>query len=463
MNAQPTLYWISSTASPDPQETRIQEILKNSTIRVVTAGLHDLDSMQEAVAGDLLVLNTDANLASISLAAIRRTVPAARLLLRCGIEEIPPGLAGRLAEQFIVTGILDPEEGPELTRSRIISAFGVPRRIRDDAASVPEWRRWLIGQSRPMQKVAEFIRLVGPRRSTVLITGETGTGKEVVARSIHRAGPRASGPFVPLNCGAVPLALLEAELFGHTRGAFTGALQLRVGRFEEASGGTLFLDEIGDIPLELQVKLLRVLQEREVQKIGSSESVRVDARIIAATNCDLPLRVQNGSFREDLFYRLNVVPLELPPLRMRISDVRPLAEHFLEKVSAEEQIAPKKLTPQAWAALENYDWPGNVRQLENAISSAVILSESRTYLDADDFHLRSISRILACAEIGGPMELPDHGLDFEKTVSTIERDLLTQALRRTRGNKKAAAEMLRLKRTTLSAKVRVLDIQAGQT
>ena len=312
-----------------------------------------------------------------------------------------------------------------------------------------------------MQKVAEVIRLVGPRRCTVLITGETGTGKEVVARAIHEAGPRASSPFIAVNCSAIPASLLEAELFGHTRGAFTGAVQMRTGRFEQAGAGTLFLDEIGEVPSELQAKLLRVLQEREFQKLGSSETVRVDARVLAATNCDLRTRVNEGSFREDLFYRLNVVPLELPPLRLRNSDIRPLAEHFLTKLCAEEQIPFKRLTSCAWDALERYDWPGNVRQLENSISSAVILSGSRSYLDVDDFSLPLTPRTHTQADFSSPMSLPDHGLDFTKTVSALERSLVAQALRRTRGNKKAAAEMLRLKRTTLSAKLRVLELEGA--
>jgi DNA-binding NtrC family response regulator len=306
--------------------------------------------------------------------------------------------------------------------------------------------------------VAEVIRLVGPRKCTVLITGETGTGKEVVARAIHAAGPRAGAPFVALNCGAIPAALLEAELFGHTRGAFTGATQIRVGRFEQARGGTLFLDEIGDLPVDLQSKILRVLQEREVQRLGSSETIRVDARIIAATNRDLKMKIRDGGFREDLFYRLNVVPLYISPLRDRIADLGPLVEHFLDKTCAEEDVPRKRLTPRAWAVLEACDWPGNVRQLENAIASAVILSENRLLLDDDDFPDLASRRAPAAVHGSGLLELGDRGIDFTGTVNAIERDLLTQALQRTKGNKKAAAEMLRLKRTTLAAKVRVLEI-----
>src|SRR3954447_15363048 len=199
-----------------------------------------------------------------------------------------------------------------------------------------DWERLLVGESSEMRRVVHLIRMVGPRRATVLITGETGSGKEVAARALHRAGPRRRAPFVAVNCSALPEGLLESELFGHVRGAFTGAVQSRVGRFEEASGGTIFLDEIGELPIELQAKLLRVLQERELQRLGSSETIKVDIRVVAATNCDLPRRIEEGKFREDLYYRLNVVPLEMPPLRRRRDDIPILAAHFVEKVCRAE-------------------------------------------------------------------------------------------------------------------------------
>jgi len=210
-----------------------------------------------------------------------------------------------------------------------------------------DWGRLLVGDSRAMRQVGNLIRLVGARRATVLITGETGTGKELAARALHLAGPRRQGPWVAVNCSALPENLLEAELFGHVRGAFTGAVQSRLGRFEQAQGGTLFLDEIGELPLELQAKLLRVLQEREFQRLGSSETIRSDARVIAASNSDLVRRIEQGRFREDLFYRLNVVPIRMPALRQRPGDVPALARHFVEKICHQEEIPLKTIEPAA--------------------------------------------------------------------------------------------------------------------
>ena len=446
----PRLIWISETAEPSREEGRIRKTFESTPVDLI---IRHPDQVWEFVfrAGDtVLIDNAERSSMQESIRHLRSAMPAPRLLLRSKSNPDSWRCPGEQA--------LDGHEGLELTKSRILAAMPpIEKGALPAEDATADWRRNLIGQSRAIQKVAEVIRLVGPRRCTVLITGETGTGKEVAARSIHMAGPRRLSPFVALNCSAVPPALLESELFGHTRGAFTGAAQLRIGRFEQAQCGALFLDEIGDMPIELQAKLLRVLQEREFQRLGSSEAVRVDARVLAATNHDLRQLVMEGTFREDLYYRLNVVPLELPPLRAHMSDLRTLADHFLKKICSEEQIDLKRLTPDAWAALEAYDWPGNIRQLENAISSGVILSENRPYLDIDDFSLpasivnRGTRRIESLA-------LPEHGLDFTETVNAIERSLLSQALKKTGGNKKAAAEMLRLKRTTLTAKVRILEV-----
>jgi transcriptional regulator with GAF, ATPase, and Fis domain len=320
-----------------------------------------------------------------------------------------------------------------------------------------DWERLLVGDSHPIRQVNHIIRMVGARRATVLITGETGSGKEVAARALHLAGPRRRGPLVAFNCSALPENLLEAELFGHVRGAFTGAAQNRMGRFEAANGGTLFLDEIGDMPLDLQAKLLRALQEREIQRLGSSETIRVDVRVVAATNCDLRERIEEGRFREDLYYRLNVVPLQMPPLRAHREDIPALAAHFAAKICAAERIPLKQLTAGAIAHLRSYTWPGNVRQLENVVEMAIALSGERLSLDSADFPLPE-SRVRP-EPAGGPptVAVPDGGLDYERTMALIERSILEQALRKTGGNKKAAAQMLRLKRTTLSAKVRSLD------
>jgi DNA-binding NtrC family response regulator len=321
--------------------------------------------------------------------------------------------------------------------------------------------RMLVGESRPIRLIAEQIRLVAPRRATVLITGETGTGKEVAARSIHASGNRSRFPLVAVNCSALPEALLEAELFGHVKGAFTGAIGNRVGRFEEANRGTIFLDEIGDLPFGLQAKLLRVLQEREFQRLGSSETIQVDARVIVATNSDLPELVKQGKFREDLYYRLNVVPLAMPPLREHSSDIALLVQHFIAKICRDEGIVPKQISQETLARLAAHDWPGNVRQLENAVEKAIVLSGDRAVLYPGDFHLPPRRHPATYPPGTQPViAIPEHGLDFDRTVGGIELNILEQALRKTRGNKKLAAEMLGLKRTTLTAKLKSL-VAAG--
>jgi DNA-binding NtrC family response regulator len=328
-------------------------------------------------------------------------------------------------------------------------------------AADEDWRRLLIGDSQPMREVCHIIRLVGARRATVLIAGETGAGKELAARALHMAGPRRNAPFVAVNCAAIPENLLEDEFFGHVRGAFTGAIQPRIGKFEQAHGGVIFLDEIGELPLELQAKLLRVLQEREFQRLGGAETIRVDVRVIAAANCDLAEQVARNRFRADLYYRLNVVPIQMPALRQRQEDIPALAAHFVEKVCRAEEIPPKEIASEAIARLRGYSWPGNVRQLENSVEMAVALSGDRPALLAADFRLPESPRALYPSPAAPVFPLPDNGLDYGRTVAGIERSILEQALLRTGGNKKAAAEMLGLKRTTLSAKVRNLAASAA--
>jgi DNA-binding NtrC family response regulator len=326
----------------------------------------------------------------------------------------------------------------------------------EESESAP-WRHFLIGDSRPMEQIAQQIRLVAPRRSTVLITGETGTGKELVARSIHAASGRNRSSLVAVNCSALPEALLEAELFGHVKGAFTGAVGHRVGRFEEANHGTIFLDEIGDMPVSVQAKFLRALQEREFQRLGSSETIRVDVRVVAATHADLAALVKQGKFREDLYYRLNVVPIVLPPLRERPSDVPALVQHFIEKICRDEHLPTKQISRETLCRLAIHDWPGNVRQLENAVEKAIVLSGERSTLIPGDFPLPPRWSPVAYQQGDRALvAVPDQGLDFERTVGSIELNILEQALRKTRGNKKLAAEMLGLKRTTLAAKLKSL-------
>jgi DNA-binding NtrC family response regulator len=335
--------------------------------------------------------------------------------------------------------------------SAIIDAAAEFRRSQRAADSGTEsWRKHIVGSSKAIMRTIEIIRLVGSRRSTILITGETGTGKEMVARAIHLSSPRAQQPIVAVNCNALPENLLEAELFGHVKGAFTGAIQHRVGRFEQANKGTLFLDEVGDLPLDIQTKLLRVLQEREFQRVGSSETIRVDVRLIAATNVDLVQKIREGKFREDLYYRLNVVPIAAPPLRDRLEDIPVLAHHFVEKICRQEDIPLRLLSPETIERLKNCPWPGNVRQLENVVEMAVALSGTRQILYPSDFPLAT-QRVSA-----GPIQTND----FEQTVGRIERQLLEDALKKANGNKTVAAEMLGLKRTTLAAKLKSLEAVA---
>jgi transcriptional regulator with GAF, ATPase, and Fis domain len=332
------------------------------------------------------------------------------------------------------------------------------------------WNRLLVGESQPMRELRAIIRLAGPRQSTVLITGETGTGKERVAQAIHMASRRSGAPMVAVNCGALPEHLIEAELFGHTKGAFTGAVGARMGRFEQAHRGTLFLDEVGETPLILQPKLLRVLQERELQRVGSSETVKVDARIIAASNTNLDRAVAQRLFREDLYYRLNVIPIRVPTLRERRSDIPLLAAHFIERVCRREDLPQKKLTAEALRKLTEFEWPGNVRQLEHAMEMAAALTGDREtiYLGDIEMHLQPSLRELGARESSAtssqcefPLDVPTDDLPFEDLMGKVEKLLLDQALRRHGGNKAKAAKALGLKRTTLLYKLKGQEFVAG--
>jgi DNA-binding NtrC family response regulator len=367
----------------------------------------------------------------------------------------------RDAARYTRIGAFDVAGGDSDTIAAVESAVEFKRAQRASVGQDAPWRSFLVGSSRAMLRTTEIIRLVACRRSTVLITGETGTGKEMVARAIHVASPRAHLPMVAVNCNALPENLLEAELFGHVKGAFTGAFQQRVGRFEQANRGTMFLDEVGDMPLDIQTKLLRVLQEREFQRLGSSETIRVDVRLIAATNVDLVGRIREGKFREDLYYRLNVVPISTPPLRDRMEDIPALASHFLAKICDFEEIPRRRLAPETLSRLTSYSWPGNVRQLENSVENAIALSGEREILYPSDFPLQANALSKAVRTSHPAIAVPDTGMDFEQTVGTIEREILAQALQKAGGNKTAAAEMLGLKRTTLAAKLRSLEASVG--
>jgi DNA-binding NtrC family response regulator len=307
----------------------------------------------------------------------------------------------------------------------------------------------ILGRSRPMQALFQLLETVARSNSTIIVTGETGTGKEVVARAIHHNSPRRAHRFVALNCSAIPETLLEAELFGHVRGAFTGAVGTRQGRFEQAHKGTLFLDEVGTMSVALQMKLLRALQEREFERVGDSQTIKVDVRVIAATNSDLARMVAEGTFREDLFYRLNVIPIQLPPLRERRDDIPLLAKHFLEKFAPGQSL---HLAQQAMRAMMAYHWPGNVRQLENAVERAVALSAGRQEIAVGD--LPPEVQATPQATTTPFVDFPDEGLDMPTYLASIEKDLIQRALDRTKGNRNRAADLLRIKRTTLVEKLK---------
>jgi DNA-binding NtrC family response regulator len=324
----------------------------------------------------------------------------------------------------------------------------------------------IVGKSPAMTRLFQLLETVAPTHSTILITGETGTGKEVVSRAIHHNSGRRAHRFVALNCSAIPETLLEAELFGHVRGAFTGAVGNRQGRLEQAHKGTLFLDEVGTMSAALQMKLLRVLQEREFERVGDSHTIKVDTRVIAATNNDLTRMVAEGQFREDLFYRLNVIPVQLPPLRERKEDIPLLVQHFLDGFLADRrEDAPKPAKPPAERTLTvsqegmrrlmAYQWPGNVRQLENAIERAVAFTAGKAQIDVTDLPVE----IQQAQEptLSSTVALPEGGMDLELFVSNVERDLIERALDRTSGNKGQAARLLNLKRTTLVEKLKRLQ------
>lgn len=320
----------------------------------------------------------------------------------------------------------------------------------------------LVGESQAIQNVFTTIDKVAQTDSTVLITGESGTGKELVAKAIHESSARASKPLVIVNCGAIPEELLEAELFGHVKGAFTGAVQTRMGRFELANGGTIFLDEVGELPLHLQVKLLRVLQQRQFEAVGSSKTVEVDVRIIAATNRDMETMVQNREFREDLYYRLNVIPLKIPSLRERKSDIPILINHFVSQFNKATGHNVEAPSGEIMEALASYDWPGNVRELENLMERLVILKGQGT-VDLGDLPHRIFQKYAEGRPQGDGalsgwefprMVLPNIGVDLKNIVAAFENHLIDQALARTNNNKNRASELLQMNRTTLVEKLR---------
>jgi DNA-binding NtrC family response regulator len=317
-----------------------------------------------------------------------------------------------------------------------------------------------IGDSAPMNKVFRIIEKVADTDSTILILGESGTGKELVARAIHYHSRRRDKPLVPVNCGAIPEDLLESELFGHEKGAFTHAIKTRIGRFELADGGTIFLDEVAEMSPHLQVKLLRVVQEQEFERLGAAKTIRCDVRILAATNKDLDKLVQEGSFREDLYYRLKVIPIEIPPLRDRRSDIPLLVHHFLEITVRNKRKKIKGISKEVMQAFMNYDWPGNVRELENIIERMVILSETGT-LTLDDLP-EKICHKQVSEQQSIKAVIPDEGISLSNAINEYERQLILTALEKAEWVKNRAAKLLNMNRTTLVEKIKKQGIERAQ-
>ncbi|HTF99346.1 MAG TPA: sigma-54 dependent transcriptional regulator [Nitrospirota bacterium] len=339
----------------------------------------------------------------------------------------------------------------------------------------------LIGDSPRMQAVYEMIEKIADTDSTVLITGESGTGKELIAKTIHYNNTsRAGGPFIPINCAAIPHDLLESELFGHEKGAFTGAVNTRIGRFELAQGGTLFLDEVGELDPALQVKLLRVLQEREFERVGGMKTIKVDVRILAATNKDLERTTKEGKFREDLYYRLNVIPLHLPPLRSRKEDIPLLTAFFVQELCRKKKRESFSFAPGAMECLLKYPWPGNVRELENLVERLTILAggpvvheadlpdklHQLTFSDLDGGAAPSRAELPKATPVlsgGNGVEFSENGIDLNAVVSTLERNMIMKALEKSDGVRSRAAQLLGLNRTTLLEKMKKMKLEQKKT
>jgi two-component system, NtrC family, response regulator AtoC len=440
-------------------EDDLRRILERCLVRegceVTTArdGREGIERLNDGLVVDLILTDLQmprADGRQVLAAGMSRRIPVIILTgqadVQTAVEMMRGGAANFLTKPF----------SPATLRSVLDDAFGPGATLRPkrEVAAVPH----VVGEEEGWKQLLETVQAVAETDATVLITGESGTGKEVVARSLHGASRRASGPFVAVNCGAIPEALLESELFGHAKGAFTGATHSRAGRLQLADRGTLFLDEIGDMPLAFQVKLLRVLQERTYETLGDGVSRTADVRVIAATHRDLVKMVADGSFREDLYYRLNVIDLHLPPLRERRGDIVALAQHFLEAANARHGRNVSGMSPELLAALQRHGWPGNIRELANVVERMVILKRGGR------LELSDLPPQLAAESARSPMpaaraasqgsELPESGIDLRQAVAEYEESLIEQALSRTGGNRNAAAQLLGLNRTTLVEKLK---------
>lgn len=441
------ILWVTQ----DGQLTDIQSVEQKTGLKIaVSAGPHEAwRNLAHRVQAFVLELPLDAEIIEDALADAHSAAVPVPVVIYDRRDLLDESLVRPAMNFRHITRQVTPDELGNVILEAIQEAAGS---VSDPGTREP-WQDLLIGESQAMRELHAMIRLVGPRHSTVLITGETGTGKEMIARAIHLASKRAGNDMVAVNCAAIPENLAEAELFGHAKGAFTSAISHRVGRFEQAHRGTILLDEIGEIPMEVQPKLLRVIQERELQRVGSSETIQLDTRVIAATNVDLELAVEQKRFREDLLYRLNVVPIRVPPLRARATDIPLLVEHFSEKICRREGFRPKTISASALERLMTYHWPGNVRQLEHVIERSISLAGHRGRLYLGDIQLPDAR--LAMEAAGPEIDVPMTGMNFERVIGQVERLLIQEALRKCDGNKAKAARILGLKRTTMLYKSKV--------
>ena len=449
------LLWIGDTSPL--QNGAISAALKHVDVTTAASVQVVLDSLSQETFSAAVISSASANgCAGDEIDQLQSRKPGLPVIIQCHHGTIDDVIRlTRRGAFYVLLGEIDPERLGVAVNAAIEKSSP---NFHPDLERLP-WRKFLIGQSAAMLQIYEVIQLIAPKRVTVLIGGETGTGKEVIAKAIHAASNRAALPMVSVNCTALPASLIETELFGHAKGAFTGAHASRIGRFEQANRSTIFLDEIGDLPLEAQAKLLRVLQDHEFQRVGSSETMKVDVRVVAASNIDLEQAARERRFREDLFYRLNVVPIHIPPLRERREDIPLLLDHFLEKISRAEDAPPKQISPEAVDYLKSLEWPGNVRQLEHAMQMAFALSGDRLLLIPRDFSNpgRKQTPPPEPAPERPLVKVSGNGLDFDEAVSSFERSLLNQALAVSGGNKARAADLLKIKRTTLLAKMKSLE------
>jgi two-component system response regulator HydG len=442
----------------------VAESLRARGLRAI-AEANPHEALSDAMKDDLDVVVTDLQIRSLDGLELCQRIAKARpdlpVVVMTGHASIDAAVGALRAGAFDF--IVKPVDGEllALTVARAVQHHRLAsevHRLRTVVASNERAGR-LLGESPAMKRVYDVIRRIAPTEATVLVTGESGTGKELVARAIHEHSARSDGPFIAINCAAVPATLLESELFGHAKGAFTDAKAARRGLFLEAQGGTLFLDEIGEMPLEMQVKLLRALQERKVRSVGGLQELPVDVRIVAATNRDLAAMVKEKGFREDLYYRLNVLRIHLPSLAERREDLETLVEHFRLRFTDEQGKPNLSFSPEAMRVMLRYAWPGNVRELENAVERAVTLAQ--TVIHVEDLPPELVGEPGRAAS-SEPLVLPADGIDMEATLERIERSLIRQALERANGVRTQAAKVLGLSFRSLRYRLQKLGMAQGE-